>query len=103
MVVEEAMAEKCPQGSRMGQPGTVSVMLEGPSTSVSVHASEPLPIRGKAFDLSAPEVGGGGEGRVGRRGSGLGARERDLGTGHTASPPQPQPLPLIPVGDLLLL
>lgn len=42
--------KRASSGSRMGRTGAVSVMLEGPSGSVSAHALEPRPIRGQAFN-----------------------------------------------------
>lgn len=73
--------KRASSGSRMGRTGAVSVMLEGPSGSVSAHALEPLPIRGQAFNSepwketvarTAEETEEGAGGALG--GSGLGKR-----------------------------
>ena len=48
--VRQPWLRHTPRGNRMDWRGAISVMLEGPSTSVSGHAEETLPIRGKAFN-----------------------------------------------------
>lgn len=85
-MVERLWLRSAPRGSGMGQTGAVSVMPKGPFTSVSAHALQPLPIRGKPFHaVPWKEVEAGKAGEVkedvwdGFRGYGLAGRIWGLG------------------------